>query len=42
MEATNSHIKSYILTAALGAIGGALLVNYATKAIPRMMSEMMS
>lgn len=32
----------YIFTAALGALGGGLLVAFATKAIPKMMSRMMS
>ena len=34
--------KGYALAAFLGAIGGGLLVTCATKAIPRMMSQMMS
>ena len=41
MDNTDSHRKSYILAALLGAIGGGLVVALATGAIPKMMSEMM-
>ncbi len=42
MNHTDSHIKGYALAALAGAIGGGLLVAIATRAIPKMMSEMMS
>ena len=34
-------MRGYALAAALGAIGGGLVVAFATKAIPKMMSRMM-
>lgn len=34
--------KGYFLAAALGAVGGGLVVALAERAIPRMMSQMMS
>jgi hypothetical protein len=41
MDGTGSHAKGYIIAAVLGAIGGGLVVAFATEAIPRMMSQMM-
>ena len=41
MSPQNSQAKGYILVAALGALGGGLLVIWATKAVPKMMSQMM-
>jgi hypothetical protein len=41
MRTTGSHISEYVLAAAIGAIGGGLVVVLATKAIPKMMSQMM-
>lgn len=40
-EEHSSDMTGYIVAAALGAIGGALLIAIATKALPKMMSEMM-
>ncbi|MCH8864986.1 MAG: hypothetical protein IIB13_06475 [Chloroflexi bacterium] len=34
--------KKYLLAVALGAVGGGLLMAWATRAMPRMMSGMMS
>lgn len=42
MDKKNFHGKGYILAAALGALGGGLIVIVATQAIPRMMSHMMA
>ncbi len=42
MNSTDSHVQKFVLTALLGAIGGGLLVTVATRAIPKMMSQMMS
>jgi hypothetical protein len=42
MRNKGSHSRGYVLAAALGAIGGGLVVAIATNAIPRMMSQMMS
>jgi hypothetical protein len=42
MNNADSHIKGYVLAALAGAIGGGLLVTIATRAIPRMMSQIMS
>ena len=42
MDSTDSKTKNYILAASLGAIGGGVLVAVATKAIPRMMTQIMS
>jgi hypothetical protein len=42
MDKPSSHRKEYLLAAALGALGGGLIVLWATKAIPKMMSQMMA
>ena len=39
---TSSQTRGYFLAAALGALGGGLLVIWATRAIPKMMSQMMA
>ena len=36
-----THVRSNLLAFGIGAVGGALLLTWATKAIPRMMSRMM-
>ena len=41
MSATTNNTRKYLLTFALGAIGGGLLAAWATRAVPRMMSGMM-
>ena len=41
MSPQNSQTKGYILVAGLGAFAGGLLVIWATKAVPKMMSQMM-
>jgi hypothetical protein len=41
MGKTESNRRNYLLTAALGAIGGGVLVAVVTKAVPKMMSGMM-
>jgi CheY-specific phosphatase CheX len=42
MHDKRSHTKGYVLAAALGAIGGGLIVALATKAVPKIASQMMS
>jgi hypothetical protein len=42
MDEANSRYSGYVLAAALGALGGGLIVLWATKAIPKMMSQMMA
>jgi CheY-specific phosphatase CheX len=42
MHDTRSHTKGYVLAAALGAMGGGLIVALATRAIPKIASQMMS
>ncbi len=42
MRQGNSPSGRYMLAAVLGAVGGGLIVAFATKAVPKMMSEMMS
>jgi len=42
MRKTNSQTSLYLISALLGAIGGGILVIAATKAIPTMLSNMMS
>ena len=42
MDKKNFHSTGYILAAALGALGGGLIVMVATQAIPKMMSRMMA
>lgn len=41
-EVIKMRMKSYLLAAALGAIGGGVVVAIATQAIPKMMSQMMA
>ena len=42
MENTELNLKSHIFAAGLGALGGAILLAYATRAIPKMISKMMA
>ena len=42
MDPIDDHRKNYAITFLLGAFGGGLFVALATKAIPRIMSQMMS
>lgn len=42
MHHTDSSVKGYVVAAALGAVGGGLVVALATRAIPKMMSQMMA
>ncbi|GEM_PF-1276365 len=42
MQNMNSDRQGYVIAALLGALGGGLIVLVATKAIPRMMSQMMA
>jgi hypothetical protein len=42
MDSADSRTRGYVLAALLGAIGGGLVVLLATRAIPKMMSQMMS
>ena len=42
MENTQSNYKGYLFAAGLGALGGAFLLAYVTRAIPKMMSKMMA
>jgi hypothetical protein len=42
MDKSSSHRNAYLLAAALGALGGGLIVLWATQAIPKMMSQMMA
>ncbi len=42
MDKLSSRRKEYLLAAALGALGGGLIVLWATKAIPNMLSQMMA
>ena len=41
MPNRSSHVAGYVLAAAIGAIGGGLVVAVATDAVPKMMSRMM-
>ena len=41
MSGTGRNISKYMLTFAVGAVGGGLIVAWATRAIPEMMSGMM-
>jgi hypothetical protein len=41
MGKSGFRVRGYILAAMLGAIGGGIFVLFATKAIPKMMSQMM-
>jgi CheY-specific phosphatase CheX len=41
MENTKSNFKSQLYAAGLGALGGAILLAFATRAIPKMFSKMM-
>lgn len=42
MPSADSYRKGHVFTAALGAIGGALVVVVATKVIPKIMAQIMS
>jgi CheY-specific phosphatase CheX len=42
MQDTSSNRTGYVLVALLGGIGGGLVVAFATRAIPKMMSQIMS
>ena len=42
MDKTDSNTKKYILVAFLGAVSGGLVVAIATRAVPKMMSQIMS
>lgn len=42
MRNPNTPGRSYVVAVVLGALGGGLLVALATKAIPRLMSQMMA
>jgi len=42
MQNQNSDRRSYVIAALLGALGGGLIVLWATKAIPKMMSQLMA
>lgn len=42
MDSTESNYKGYLFAAGLGVLGGAVLLAYATRAIPKMMSKMMA
>lgn len=42
MDSTESNYKGYLFAAGLGALGGAFLLAFATRAIPKMMSKMMA
>jgi CheY-specific phosphatase CheX len=42
MDSTESKFKGYLFAAGLGALGGAALLAFATRAIPKMMSKMMA
>ena len=42
MNNTGSHYKRYVLAAALGGIGGVLVIVLVARAISKMMSQMMS
>jgi len=39
---TNSRYSGYVLAAALGALGGGLIMLWATKAVPKMKSQMVT
>ena len=41
MSDTDSNAKKYMLAFGLGALGGGILLAWATKAMPKMMSKMM-
>ena len=41
MADAGSHARGYVLAAALGALGGGLVVALATNAVPKMMFRMM-
>ena len=41
MSNKRSDASGYVIAAVLGAIGGGIIIAFATKAIPRMMSRMM-
>ncbi len=41
MSDTGLNIRKYMLTLAVGAVGGGLVIAWATKAMPKMMSGVM-
>ena len=41
MSDNDSNIKKYMLAFGLGAVGGGILIAWATKSMPKMMSRMM-
>ena len=41
MSDNDSSVKKYLLVFGLGAIGGGILIAWATKSMPKMMSRMM-
>lgn len=42
MDKTDAHRRNYVLATLLGALGGGMVVALATRAIPKMMSQMKS